>query len=310
MIRLEAVTKRHDGAARPSVDALSLTVPTASTTALIGPSGCGKTTTLRMVNRLVEPTAGRIEVDGQDVMAADPVALRRMIGYVLQHGGLFPHLTVGENVATVPRLLGWAPARIAARIDEMLALVGLEPQEFRERHPRALSGGQRQRVGVARALAGDPPVLLMDEPFGAVDPIARERLQNELLGVLRAVRKTVLLVTHDIDEALKLGDRIAILDRGRLVQDGTPQEILLRPANDMVAAFVGSDRALKGLALVAVAAARRDGVAPDDAPAVAPAASLRDALACMLETGRQELAVTGGGRLMLADIFAHARDGV
>jgi osmoprotectant transport system ATP-binding protein len=308
MIRFDGVTKRYGGDARPAVDAVSLTVPEATTTVLIGPSGCGKTTLLRLVNRLIEPSAGRIDVAGRAVADTDAVQLRRSIGYVIQSGGLFPHMTVGENVATVPRLLDWPEDRIARRVDEMLALVGLAPGDFRDRHPHALSGGQRQRVGVARALAGDPPVLLMDEPFGAVDPVARERLQNELLGILKRIRKTVLLVTHDIDEALKLADHIAILENGRLVQHGTPEQIVLRPVNALVAEFVGADRALKGLALVPVSAlARRDGVPASDHPAIAPDADLRAALARMLETGRQELAVEGGGAIALADILARAR---
>jgi len=304
MIRLDNVTKLYPGAAGPAVDALSLVVPEATTTALLGPSGCGKTTTLRMINRLVEPSAGRIEVAGRDVASVDPVMLRRSIGYVIQQGGLFPHMTVAQNVATVPRLLGWDAARVAARIDEMLTLIGLDPAEYRDRYPRALSGGQRQRVGVARALAGEPPVLLMDEPFGAVDPIGRERLQNELLAILRRVRKTVVVVTHDVDEALKLADHVAILDRGRLVQHAPPEEILLRPANSLVAEFVGHDRALKALALLTVAERRRpDGPPAGDRPEIAPDASLREALSRMLETGQQELSVVGGGRIALNDLF-------
>ena len=305
MIRLANVTKRYPGAARPAVDALSLDMPEATTTALLGPSGCGKTTTLRMINRLVEPSDGCIEVDGRDIATVDPVMLRRSIGYVIQQGGLFPHMTVAQNVATVPRLLGWDAPRVAARIDEMLVLVGLDPAEYRERYPRALSGGQRQRVGVARALAGEPPVLLMDEPFGAVDPIGRERLQNELIAILRRVRKTVVVVTHDVDEALKLADHVAILDQGRLVQHGTPEQILLQPANRLVAEFVGHDRALKALALVTVAERRRvDGTPAGDQPEIAPEANLREALGRMLETGSQELAVIGGGRIALSDLFA------
>jgi osmoprotectant transport system ATP-binding protein len=305
MIRLDRVTKLYPGAPRPAVDALSLTVPEATTTALLGPSGCGKTTTLRMINRLVEPSDGSIEVAGRDIARQDPVLLRRSIGYVIQQGGLFPHMTVAQNIATVPRLLGWDAPRVAARIDEMLALIGLDPAEYRDRYPRALSGGQRQRVGVARALAGDPPVLLMDEPFGAVDPIGRERLQNELIAILRRVRKTVVVVTHDVDEALKLADHLALLDQGKLVQHGTREEILLRPASRLVAEFVGHDRALKALALVTVAERQRpDGAPAADQPTIAPEASLREALARMLETGRQELAVIGGGRIALSDLFA------
>jgi osmoprotectant transport system ATP-binding protein len=199
MIAFDQVTKLYPGAARPAVDALSLTVPDASTTALIGPSGCGKTTTLRMVNRLVEPSAGRIEVAGRDIAQIDAVALRRSIGYVIQQGGLFPHMTVAQNIATVPRLLGWDPKRIQARTDEMLALVGLERAEYRDRFPAALSGGERQRVGVARALAADPPVLLMDEPFGALDPLTRAELHAEFHRIQQRLRKTVIIVTHDME---------------------------------------------------------------------------------------------------------------
>jgi osmoprotectant transport system ATP-binding protein len=307
MIELADVTKLYaDGTA--AVDHLSLVVEEATTTALIGPSGSGKTTTLRMINRLIEPSSGRIEVGGRDVATTDPVELRRSIGYVIQQGGLFPHMTIAENVETVPRLLGWDARRIAARVDEMLELVGLEPGDYRARYPRALSGGQRQRVGVARALAGDPPVLLMDEPFGAVDPIGRERLQNELIAILRRVRKTVVVVTHDVDEALKLGDRIAILNHGRLVQHDTPEAILLHPANALVEGFVGGDRILKALALVPVTAlARPDGALAPDAPVIAGEASLREALARMIETGRHELGVAGGGRIILGDVLARAR---
>jgi osmoprotectant transport system ATP-binding protein len=261
-----------------------------------------------MVNRLVEPTTGRVEVAGRDIATVDPVELRRSIGYVIQQGGLFPHMTVAENVATVPRLLGWDEARMRARIDAMLELVGLAPGEFRDRYPSALSGGQRQRVGVARALAGDPPVLLMDEPFGAVDPLGRERLQNELIAILRRVRKTVLLVTHDIDEALKLGDHIALMDQGKLVQHGTPEALLLHPADRLVAEFVGHDRALKALALVTVATLRRpEPAATTGQPAIEPDANLREALARMLETGAPDLPVAGGGHVALADIVARHR---
>lgn len=231
-----------------AVRELSLDVPDGEICVLVGPSGCGKTTTMRMINRLIEPTSGRIEIDGEDVTAADPVQLRRRIGYVIQQVGLFPHQTVAENVATVPRLLHWAKPRVTARVDELLALVGLDPATFRDRYPNQLSGGQRQRVGVARALGADPPVLLMDEPFGAIDPISRERLQDEFLRLQAEVRKTVVFVTHDVDEAVKLGDRIAILaEGGDLAQYATPAEVLARPASDFVAGFVGDDRAVKRL---------------------------------------------------------------
>jgi osmoprotectant transport system ATP-binding protein len=294
MIQLDALTKTFPGVPMPAVDRLSLDIPDGTTCVLIGPSGCGKTTTMRMINRLIEPTSGRIILDGEDVTAIDPVALRRRIGYVIQQIGLFPHMTIAGNIATVPRLLGWDQAKIAARIDEMLTLVGLEPSRFRNRFPRELSGGQRQRVGVARALAADPPVMLMDEPFGAIDPITRANLQNEFLRILRHLKKTVIFVTHDIDEAIKMGDRIAILKDGRLVQYGTPDEILSRPANDFVAEFVGADRALKRLNLVSV----RDVMQPGSAGAVQvpPETSLKDALAMMLAHDVKALSVVDEGR--------------
>ena len=232
---------------------LSLTVPQGRICVLVGPSGCGKTTTLKMVNRLVDPGSGQILVDGRDVMSQDPIALRRGIGYVIQQVGLLPHLTVGDNVATVPRLLGWDRSRITSRVDELLALVGLAPGTYRDRYPGQLSGGERQRVGVARALAADPPLLLMDEPFGAVDPIVRERLQNELLRLQEQLAKTILFVTHDIDEAIKMGDLLAVLQVGGvLAQSGPPAEILAKPASEFVARFVGADRGLKRLSLTRV----------------------------------------------------------
>jgi osmoprotectant transport system ATP-binding protein len=251
MLRLRELTKRYRGQDRPAVDRLSLDVAAGELMVFVGPSGCGKTTTLKMINRLVEPTSGSIELDGEDVTHVDPNRLRRRIGYVIQQTGLLPHLTVGANVALVPRLLGWPSARVRARVDEMLELVGLDPAEHRDRYPRELSGGQQQRVGVARALAGDPPVLLMDEPFGATDPLTRERLQNELLRIQAEVRKTIVLVTHDIDEAIKLGDRIAVFgERSRLAQVGTPDEVLGRPADPYVKRFVGAGASLKRLHLV------------------------------------------------------------
>ena len=217
---------------------------------LVGPSGCGKTTTMKMVNRLIEPTSGRITIGGEDVASLPAVELRRRIGYVIQQVGLFPHLTVGENVAVVPRLLRWPAARMSERSDELLDLIGLEPADYRDRYPSELSGGERQRVGVARALAADPPVMLMDEPFGAVDPIRRERLQNEFLRLQEQVRKTVVFVTHDVDEAIKMADRIAILQRGGiLAQYDTPAAILANPASEFVERFVGADRGLKRLSL-------------------------------------------------------------
>ena len=252
----EHVTKRYPGtgSGQPgAVEDLSLEVPAGAVCVLVGPSGCGKTTSLKMVNRLIEPTSGRILIGDRDVMQGDVIELRRGIGYVIQQVGLFPHQTVAENVATVPRLLGWDEAKRRARAEELLELVGLDPGRYAGRYPAALSGGERQRVGVARALAADPPVLLMDEPFGAVDPIVRERLQNELLRLQEQLAKTILFVTHDIDEAIKMGDLVAVMQIGGvLAQFGTPDEILSNPASDFVAQFVGADRGLKRLALVRV----------------------------------------------------------
>jgi osmoprotectant transport system ATP-binding protein len=247
MIRLDSVSKRFpDGTV--AVTALTLEVPEGEICVLVGPSGCGKTTTLKMVNRLIEPTAGRIYLDGEDVTGVDPVTLRRRIGYVIQQVGLFPHQTVATNVGTVPKLLGWNRTKVRDRVNELLDLVGLDPETYRDRYPAQLSGGQRQRAGVARALAADPPVLLMDEPFGAIDPVTRMRLQDEFLRLQDTVRKTIVFVTHDVEEAVKMGDRIAILEVGGvLAQYDTPAEVLGNPASDFVADFVGADRALKRL---------------------------------------------------------------
>ena len=251
VVELEHVTKRYGGpGSPPAVNDLSLTVPAGEICVLVGPSGSGKTTTMKMINRLIEPSGGRITIDGKDVMGLPPVELRRRIGYVIQQVGLFPHLTVGDNVAVVPRLLGWKAPRVRERVDELLELVGLDAADFAHRYPSELSGGERQRIGVARALAADPPLMLMDEPFGAVDPIRRERLQNEFLRLQRRVRKTVVFVTHDVDEAIKMADRIAILQRGGvLAQYDTPDAILANPASEFVERFVGADRGLKRLSL-------------------------------------------------------------
>ncbi len=255
-VAFDHVTKRYSGtgAGTPgAVEDLSIEVPAGKICVLVGPSGCGKTTSLKMVNRLIEPTSGRILIDGADAAARDVTELRRSIGYVIQQVGLFPHQTVGDNVATVPRLLGWTEDRRRERADELLTLVGLDPAIHRDRYPSQLSGGERQRVGVARALAADPPLMLMDEPFGAVDPIVRERLQNEFLRLQADLAKTILFVTHDIDEAIKMGDLVAVMEvGGRLAQFGTPEEILANPASDFVARFVGADRGLKRLALANV----------------------------------------------------------
>lgn len=251
MIRFEHVTKRYEDGTT-AVDDLSFEVAEGELVTLVGPSGCGKTTTMKMVNRLIEPTEGRIFVEGDDISTIDPVQLRRRIGYVIQQVGLFPHKTVLENTATVPHLLGVKRGKARERAAELLDLVGLDPATFGDRYPEQLSGGQRQRVGVARALAADPPVLLMDEPFGAVDPVVREHLQNEFLRLQQAVRKTVLFVTHDIEEAVRLGDRMAVYGDGRIEQFDTPSTILGAPANAYVADFVGADRGLKRLSVTPI----------------------------------------------------------
>ncbi|MGI8944818.1 MAG: ABC transporter ATP-binding protein [Thermoleophilaceae bacterium] len=249
-LEFREATKRYPGQDEPAVDALSLEVPAGEICVLVGPSGCGKTTAMRMVNRMIDMTAGDILLDGRSVRERPAAELRRQIGYAIQQIGLFPHLSVAQNVATVPRLLGWDAERIGARVDELLELVSLDPAETRSRYPAQLSGGQRQRVGVARALAVDPPLMLMDEPFGAIDPINRERLQNEFLRLQREIRKTIVFVTHDIDEAIKIGDRIAVLRKGgKLAQYAPPAELLMQPKDEFVENFVGADRALKRLAL-------------------------------------------------------------
>ena len=249
-ILLDGVTKRYGEGSAPAVDNISMEIPAGEIVMLVGPSGCGKTTTMKMINRLIEPTSGRILIGDDDVTKRDPDELRRHIGYVIQGAGLFPHFTVGDNIAIVPKLLKWDKDRIAARVDELLDLVSLDPAQYRDRYPRELSGGQQQRVGVARALAADPPVLLMDEPFGAVDPITRQRLQDELLRLQEDLRKTIVFVTHDFDEAVKLGDRIAILQAGsKIVQYDTPEQILTHPADDFVRTFVGAGAALRAASL-------------------------------------------------------------
>ncbi|GEP01418.1 ABC transporter ATP-binding protein [Methylobacterium haplocladii] len=311
MIRFEGVSKRFAGTARPAVDHLDLTVPEGTTCVLLGPSGCGKSTTLRMVNRLIEPDSGRVLVNGRDVVDVDPVTLRRGIGYVLQGIGLFPHRTVAQNVATVPELLGWPRKRISERVDAMLDLVGLDPGEYRDRRPDALSGGQRQRVGVARALAADPPVLLMDEPFGAVDPVARGRLQSEIGAILARLGKTVMIVTHDLAEGLLMGDRIVLMRDGAIAQSDTPERFLAKPADAFVADFIGDDRILRRLALVAASDVAEAGF-ETDAARVSADLSLRDALGLMLATGATRLALDGDGppRLLTLDaIRAAAREG-
>jgi osmoprotectant transport system ATP-binding protein len=290
MIRLSSVTKRYDDGTI-AVDHLSLDIEDGEICVLVGPSGCGKTTTMRMINRLIEPTSGTIELDGRNIMEMNPVELRRQIGYVIQQIGLFPHETIAENVATVPRLLGWDKRRIADRVNLLLELVGLDAAQYGRRYPSELSGGQRQRAGVARALAADPPVLLMDEPFGAIDPITRDRLQGEFLRLQNDLNKTVVFVTHDIEEAVRLGDRIAILAQGgHLQQYDTPARVLGSPATPFVADFVGADRGLRRLTVTGIDIA--DLVKP---PVVVEDDDINDARRVMEAQGADWAVVVGRG---------------
>ena len=293
MISMREVTKTFPGSKSPAVSSLSLDVAAGETVVLVGPSGCGKTTTMKMINRLEEPTSGTILVGGTDVMKQDPVQLRRGIGYVIQSIGLMPHRTVAENIATVPKLVGWDDARVEVRVRELADMLDLDP-DLLARYPHALSGGQRQRVGVARALAVDPPVMLMDEPFGAVDPIVRHRLQDQFLAIQAELRKTIVFVTHDVDEALKMADRIAILNKGGIVEQyAAPGEILRAPANDFVRQFIGGERALKRLALLKVADVR---LAPPNGlveARVHPDTSLLEALDALVTSGNGVVGVEG-----------------
>ena len=293
MISLRNVSKRFPGARSPAVGDLSFDVPQGEIVVLVGPSGCGKTTTMKMINRLIEPSSGTIEVDGSDVMRQDPVKLRRSIGYVIQSIGLLPHRTVAQNIATVLTLEGWERERIRARVEELTATLDLD-QELLPRYPSELSGGQRQRVGVARALAVDPPVMLMDEPFAAVDPIVRERLQDEFLDIQRRIRKTIVFVTHDIDEAIKMADRIAILNVGGILEQfAPPEEILRDPANEFVERFVGEERGLKRLALIAVSQ-----IEVEEGPVVTPSDSADDARKAMAVSGFDWVSVIENGELL------------
>jgi osmoprotectant transport system ATP-binding protein len=299
VIRLENVSKGFPAGAN-AVNDLSLDIPDGQTCVLIGPSGCGKTTTLRMINRLIEPDAGRILIDGQDTHGVDPAQLRLKMGYVIQNTGLFPHMTVGENVGTVPRLWNWDKARITARVDELLTLVGLDPREYRRRYPHQLSGGQRQRVGFARALGADPPILLMDEPFGAVDRITRERLQHEFINIQRSVRKTVVFVTHDIDEAVLVGDRICLFEmEAKVAQYDTPDVILTRPASPYVAEFLGRERLVRRMSVVNIDPLTLDhppgGPRPDE-PRIPLGSTLTEAFAAALTSPTERAAVFEGDR--------------
>jgi len=294
MISLRNVTKRYQSsAAGAAVEDLSLDVEAGETVVLVGPSGCGKTTTMKMINRLIEPTGGTILVDGTDVMRQDPVHLRRGIGYVIQSIGLMPHRTVAQNMAMVPKLLDWDADRTRARIDELVGIFDLDP-ELLDRYPAELSGGQRQRVGVARALAADPPVMLMDEPFAAVDPIVRARLQDQFLDIQRRLKKTIVFVTHDIDEAIKMADRIAILNRGAaLEQYASPAEILRTPASSFVKDFVGAERGLKRLALIPISS-----IEVESGPVVAPGDTADEARRAIREGGLGWVSVVDDGELL------------
>ncbi|MCM3332214.1 ATP-binding cassette domain-containing protein [Kocuria palustris] len=295
-ILLDGVTKQYGSRAKPAVDHLTLEIPAGSTVMFVGPSGCGKTTTLKMINRLIEPSQGRIVIDGEDVTTMNGDELRRRMGYVIQAGGLFPHMTVAANIGLVPKMLGWDKQRVAERVDELLDLVSLDPALYRERYPKQLSGGQQQRVGVARALAADPPVLLMDEPFGAVDPITRARLQEEMISIQRELRKTIVIVTHDIDEAVKLGDWVVVFDEGAHIQQyDRPERILAEPANDFVADFVGRGAGLKALGLSRV----RD-MPRREAVTLTPEDSVQRALERAGSAGHEHVVIVDGSGRPLA----------
>lgn len=307
MIEIDRISKQYEG--RNVVDSVSMTVETATITAIVGTSGSGKTTLLRMINRLVEPSSGEVRINGQPTGALQPHELRRRIGYAIQGHGLFPHHTVGRNIGAVPELLGWPSQKIRARVDELLTLFGMEPAQFRDRYPAELSGGQQQRVGVARALASRPDLMLMDEPFGALDPIIRARAQEDLRRIQKTLGSTIMLVTHDMEEAIHLGDKVAVMDAGRLVQHGTPAEIIQRPATDFVAEMVGGvDRPLRLLSLVPVSEIVEDG--PAEGAPVQTSTNLRDALSTCLWSGRDALPVVRDGapvgRVTLGAIRARA----
>jgi osmoprotectant transport system ATP-binding protein len=307
MIEFRGVSKTYAGSDRPVVNDLSFEILEGEICVLVGPSGCGKTTTMRMVNRLIEPTHGEILIDGEPNTAMSGTQLRRKIGYAIQQIGLFPHRTIAENIATVPSLLNWDKRRIKARVDELLELVGLDPDDYRGRYPAELSGGQQQRVGVARAMAADPPIMLMDEPFGAVDPITRERLQDEFLNIQQDIRKTIVFVTHDIDEAIKMGDKIAILKQGGfLAQYDTPENILSNPNSEFVASFVGNDRILKRLSLTRVGDMQLEPAngGTEDLPRISEQLNVKDALSEIIGSGTTKGVVEKDGERRLLTIDA------
>jgi osmoprotectant transport system ATP-binding protein len=307
MIEFRGVSKTYPGSSRPVVNDLSFEILEGEVCVLVGPSGCGKTTSMRMVNRLIEPTEGEILIDGVPNTSMSGTQLRRKIGYAIQQIGLFPHRTIADNIATVPSLLGWDKGRIKTRVDELLELVGLDPSVYRDRYPAELSGGQQQRVGVARAMAADPPIMLMDEPFGAVDPITRERLQDEFLRIQQEIKKTIVFVTHDIDEAIKMGDKIAILKQGGvLAQYDTPENILSRPNSEFVASFVGSDRILKRLSLTRVGEMHLEPANgdTDDLPRINERLTVKDALSEIIGSGATRGVVEKHGEKRLLTIDA------
>ncbi|HLF26553.1 MAG TPA: ABC transporter ATP-binding protein [Anaerolineae bacterium] len=298
-IRFESVSKQYPRAARPAVDACSFSVQPGSLTVILGPSGCGKTTLLKLVNRLVEPTSGAIYLDEADIRQIEATLLRRQIGYVIQQAGLFPHMTVAANIAVVPRLLGWTAERIETRVDELLTLIDLPPEEYRRRYPAQLSGGQQQRVGLARALAGDPRIMLMDEPFAAVDAIARANLQDALVQLRRTIRKTILFVTHDVEEALRLADHIVVLREGRIEQADTPFNILTRPANHFVHELIGASDIVRQLSLLGIEQIMEPlpaGYTEYDQPAIAFDSNLRQALSTLLRSGASAVTVMRDNR--------------
>ena len=308
MIEIDAITKLYDG--KPAVDSVTMTVETGTVTVIVGTSGSGKTTLLRMINRLEESTSGTVRINGESTLDVKPHILRRRIGYAIQGHGLFPHYTVAQNIAAVPQLLKWAPDKIAARVDELLTLFSMEPKSFRDRYPAELSGGQQQRVGVARALASRPDLLLMDEPFGALDPVIRSRAQDDLRRIQQHLGSTIMLITHDMEEAIRLGDRVAVIYAWRLVQYGTPAEIITRPATDFVTDMVGRvERPLRLLSLIDLAELVEEGAAEGDPLPVG--ANLRDALSACLWTGRDAVPVARDGvvigRVTLDAIRARAQ---
>ncbi len=316
-IRFEQVSLQFPGASHPAVDSCSCQVEAGEVVVILGPSGCGKTTLLKMVNRLYEPTEGKIYLNGTDIRQMKVTALRQQIGYVIQQSGLFPHMTVAQNIAVVPKLLGWQQAKIQSRVDELLTLIQLPPAEYRDRYPSQLSGGQQQRVGLARALAGDPNVMLMDEPFGAIDAITRASLQDEILRLQRQLKKTILFVSHDVEEALRLADRILIMQSGKILQYDTPFNILTRPANGFVHDLVGADDMVRQLSLLRVETAMTDilqNYQPNGEPTIARDDNLRNALSLLLRTGAPRLTVLDEklavGMLTLEHIRDSARMGV